>query len=96
LKKLILLFFFVLSVSVVKAQAGYNYAQYGVGFDISYMRGYTNIQRQDNHVGANISFIYNYSPFIPVAAELQFGTLSGGGLTPKLDQFGRIYTPIIT
>ncbi|MBS1533025.1 MAG: hypothetical protein JSU01_22180 [Bacteroidetes bacterium] len=92
MKKLILLFTFVFSVILAKAQLGYNYKMYGIGLDVSYERGYTNVTRQDNHIGANLNFIYNYSPYIPVVAELQFGTLSGGGLTPKLDPYGRQFT----
>jgi hypothetical protein len=92
LKKLVLLFVFVFSVTLAEAQLGYNYKEFGIGLDVHYERGYTNITRQDNHIGANINFIYNYSPYIPVTAELQFGTLSGGGLTPKYDPFGREYT----
>lgn len=71
---------------------GYNYKEFGIGLDVSYERGYTNIERQDEHFCENINFIYNYSPYIPVVAELQFGTLSGGGLTPNLDKFGRKFT----
>ncbi|MGZ3776712.1 MAG: hypothetical protein ACXVI9_03735 [Mucilaginibacter sp.] len=92
MKKLILLFVFVFSVVLAKAQMGYNYKEFGIGLDINYARGYTNLNRQDEHIGANINFIYNYSPYIPVAAELQFGTLSGGGLIPSKDRYGRQYT----
>ena len=92
MKKLILLFVFLFSFLLAKAQMGYNYKEFGIGLDISAARGYTNIARQDEHVVANINFIYNYSPYIPVTAELQFGTLSGGGLTPKLDRYGRMFT----
>jgi hypothetical protein len=91
LKKLILLFIFVVSAVLAKAQMGYNYKEFGIGLDINYERGYTNVNRQLEHVGANINFVYNYSPYIPVVAELQFGTLSGGGLTPALDKYGRQY-----
>ncbi len=92
MKKLILLFVFVFSVVLAKAQMGYNYKEFGIGLDVSYERGYTNIARQDNHIATSINFIYNYSPYIPVAAELQFGTLSGGGLTPAKDKYGRQFT----
>jgi hypothetical protein len=92
LKKLILLFVFVFSSIIVKAQAGYNYKEFGIGLDVSYERGYTNVQRQNNHFAGNINFIYNYSPYIPVTAEIQFGTLSGGGLTVDKDKYGRQYT----
>jgi len=92
LKKLILLFTFVSSAIMVKAQVGYNYKEFGIGLDISYERGYTNLARQYYHIGQSVSFTYNYSPYIPITAELQFGTLSGGGLTQNLDKYGRMYT----
>jgi hypothetical protein len=92
LKKLILFFVFAFVATVVKAQMGYNYKEFAIGIDVSYMRGYTNVQRQDNNIGANINFIYNYSPYIPITAELQFGNLSGGGITPDKDKYGRMYT----
>jgi hypothetical protein len=91
LKKLILLFVFLFSVLVVRAQMGYNYKEFGIGLDLSYERGYTNVQKQYDHVSENINFIYNYSPYIPVVAELQFGHLSGGGLTLATDKYGRQY-----
>jgi hypothetical protein len=77
---------------MVKAQIGYNYKEFGIGLDFSYMRGYTNLARQDYHLAQSISFTYNYSPYIPITAELQFGTLSGGGLTTNLDKHRRQYT----
>jgi hypothetical protein len=82
----------VFSAFVVKAQVGYNYKEFSIGLDVSYERGYTNVNRQDEHFGESISFTYNYSPYIPITAELQFGTLSGGGLTQNLDKYGRMYT----
>jgi hypothetical protein len=92
LKKLILLFVFAFSIVLAKAQMGYNYKEFGIGLDVNYIRGYTNLRTEYNHFAENINFIYNYSPYIPVAAELQFGTLSGGGLSPKVDRDGREYT----
>ena len=92
MKKLILLFTFVSFAMAVKAQVGYNYKEFGIALDICYERGYTNVQRQDYHFGQSVSFTYNYSPYVPITAELQFGTLSGGGLTPKTDRYGRQYT----
>jgi hypothetical protein len=91
LKKLILLFAFVFSAFVVNAQVGYNYKEFAIGLDVGYERGYTNLNRQDEHFGESVNFTYNYSPYIPITAELQFGTLSGGGLTPNLDKYGRQY-----
>lgn len=93
MKKLVLLVAFVFTASLVKAQLGYNYKEFGIGLDVSYIRGYTNVQKQFYHPAENINFIYNYSPYIPVTAELQFGTLSGGSTTDrKIDKYGRQYT----
>ncbi|MEO6851046.1 MAG: hypothetical protein ABI203_02030 [Mucilaginibacter sp.] len=91
MKKLVLLFVLAFSVIVAKAQEGYNYKEFAIGLDVSYQRGFTNVQRQDYHIAESINFIYNYSPYIPVTAELQFGTLSGGGITANLDKYGRKY-----
>ena len=92
MKKLILLLVFAFITIVVKAQVGYNYKSFAIGLDVSYERGYTNLAKQFDHFAENINFIYNYSPYIPITAELQFGTLSGGGLTPDIDKSGRQYT----
>ncbi len=92
MKKYILFFVAVVSVITVKAQAGYNYYELGVGAGASYMRGYTNVPRQDNHIGFNLNFIYNYNPYLPIEAEIQKGTLSGGGLTVDRDRYGRQFT----
>lgn len=56
------------------------------------MRGYTNIPRQDNNIGFNGNFTYNYNPYIPIELELQKGMLSGGGLTVDKDRYGRKFT----
>jgi hypothetical protein len=92
LKKYILFFVAVIAVVGAKAQAGYNYYEFGIGGGASYMRGYTNIPRQDNNIGFNGNFTYNYNPYIPIELELQKGQLSGGGLTVDKDRFGRKFT----
>ena len=75
----------------MKAQGGYNYNQYGIGFGFSSVKGYTNVKRNYDHYAYNLNFIYNYSPYLPVMAELQVGTLSGGGLTVDRDLYRRQY-----
>jgi len=70
---------------------GYNYKEFGIGLDVFSEIGFTNVQKQYRHIGQSLNFVYNYSPYIPVTAELQFGHLSGGGLTPALDKYGRQY-----
>lgn len=92
MKKYILFFIAAFAVITVNAQSGYNYQELGVGFDASYIRGYTNITRQYDHPAFNVNFIYNYNPYIPISAEIQIGQLSGGGTTVNLDPYGRMYT----
>jgi hypothetical protein len=92
LKKYILFFAVIVSAAAVKAQAGYNYYELGVGGGISYMRGYTNIPRQNNDIGFNANLIYNYNPYLPIELEIQKGQLSGGGITVDKDKYGRQYT----
>jgi hypothetical protein len=92
LKKYILFFIAAFGAISAKAQSGYNYQEWGVGFDASYIRGYTNITKQYYHPAFNVNFIYNYNPYVPITAEIQIGQLSGGGLTPNLDPYGRMYT----
>jgi hypothetical protein len=91
LKRYILFFFTVLASISVKAQSGFNYQEWGVGLGASYERGYTNITTQYSHPGVNFNFIYNYNPYLPVEAEFQAGTLSGGGPLPSQDPYGRQY-----
>jgi hypothetical protein len=91
LKKLILLIAFVLTSFIVEAQQAYHFDEFGVGLDLSYERGYTNINTQANHISANLNLIYYYGPFASSVAEFQYGTLSGGGSTPNLDPYGRQY-----
>ena len=54
--------------------------------------GYTNLRTQYDHPAFAINVMYNYNPYLPIGAEIQIGTLSGGGLTQKLDSAGRQYT----
>jgi hypothetical protein len=91
MKKIILLSIGILAATIGKAQWSYNYQEFGVGVEASYIRGFTNVNTQYNHPEFNMNFVYNYNPYLPITAELQAGQLSGGGLTPSLDKYGRIY-----
>lgn len=92
LKRYILLVFTITAALGAKAQSGYNYQEWGWGVGAGYERGYTNITRQDNHVSLNANLVYNYNPYLPIEAEIQVGKLSGGGLAPSQDPYGRQYT----
>ncbi|GAB2702993.1 hypothetical protein GCM10027037_30830 [Mucilaginibacter koreensis] len=77
----------------VKAQSGYNYSPFGIGIGYSSVKAYADLKKQNTHQAYNINAYYNYSPYLPVAAELQFGTLSGGSNSDrKIDASGRQYT----
>lgn len=91
MKKYILFFITILAAIASKAQSGYNYYELGIGGGASYERGYTNVTRQDNHPSFNVNFIYNFNPYVPIEAEIQIGKLSGGGLAPNQDPYGRFY-----
>lgn len=90
MKKYILAISFLFGAIVSKAQTDVNYKQYAIGFGASSVRGYTNLNIQQNHFAENVNFTYYYSAYIPITAEVQSGTLSGGSLT--LDPAGRVYT----
>jgi hypothetical protein len=91
LKKFILFFVLVFAVTTVKAQSGYNYYEWGWGGGVGYGKAYADTKKQDYHPIFNLNIAYNYNPYLPIALEFQFGTLSGGGRTPDKDQFGRQY-----
>jgi len=91
LKRFILFFIVSSAVLSVRAQSGYNYQEWGIGGGASYERGYTNITQQNNYPAFHVAVTYNYNPYLPVEAEIQIGTLSGGGPLPKQDPYGRQY-----
>jgi hypothetical protein len=83
LKKYFLFIFLLFAAITSRAQydyTSYNYTQYAVGVGASYIRGYTNLNQQDNHTSQSATFTYYYTGYIPLTAEIQSGTLSGGNL----------------
>ncbi len=76
----------------VKAQSGFNYYEFGVGAGASYGKAEADLKKQDYHPAFNLNFVYNYSPYLPITAELQKGTFSGGGPTRAEDLSGRYFT----
>ncbi len=67
------------------------YYDYGFGVGASYDKAFADTKRHDAHPGFNFNFTYNFTPFLPLAAEFQFGTLSGGGRTVDKDAYGRYF-----
>ncbi len=91
MKKFILFFVLAFAAVAAKAQSGYKYYEWGWGGGVGYGRAYADTKRQEYHPMFNLNIAYNYNPYLPVALEFQFGTLSGGGRTRDRDQFGRQY-----
>ncbi|AYL98498.1 hypothetical protein [Mucilaginibacter celer] len=89
MKKYFLLFVLLAASAMAKAQSGFNYYEWGAGFGASYGRGYDDLNRQVAHPGGSLNLTYNYSPYVPMSLEIQFGTLEGGGRTPDKDLYGR-------
>lgn len=90
----IYILFFVLgfTVATVKAQSGFNYYEFGAGIGASYGKAEADLKKQDYHPAFSFNFVYNFSPYFPITAELQKGTFSGGGTTPAVDASGRYFT----
>src|SRR6202012_3824005 len=61
----------------------------GVGFDISTIRGFTNVAKQNNTLAFGVYYTYYPSPYFPVTFELQRGRLWGGSRVT--DEYGREY-----
>lgn len=90
MKKLIL--FIAITLAAFTAKAQYNYNTLGVGVGFSSVKGYTNVARNYDEKAYNVNLIYNYSPYLPVAVEYQWGKLTGGGLTVDRDKYRRQYS----
>jgi hypothetical protein len=89
LKKILISFVLFCLAGSLKAQVGYNYSIIGVGLSASYIRPYYDLQHTNNNFSVTGSFIYNYSPYLPMSVELQVGKLSGGDRSRIKDAYGR-------
>ena len=92
MKKYILIILVVFAVGTAKAQSGYGYKPFGVGFGVSYATAYTNVASASGRPSVDASLVYSFIPYFPVAVEFQAGQFAGGGLTSNLDPFLRKYT----
>jgi hypothetical protein len=74
---------------VSKAQLGYDYAQYDIGFGASLNQVYGDAEIVKTKPAAHINFTYNQTPFVNYVAEIQTGTLEGGNAVTTLS--GRFF-----
>lgn len=87
MKNIIITLFILASALHSKAQVGYNYSQYEFGIGGAYNnRVNSDYLRYQAKYAANLSFTYNYTPFMNYVVEFQAGTLAGDSLTytPKV------------
>jgi len=89
LKRIFLLFVIILSSVIVKAQGDYNFMPSGVGFDVSTVRAFTNVAKENNTLAFSGYYSYYPSPYFPVTFELQRGRFWGGSRVT--DEFSREY-----
>ena len=92
MKKYILFFVLTLGTVTAKAQTYYNYNQVGFSISGSYGKAEADLNKQDFHPAFGAAFVYNFSPYLPIALELQKGTFSGGSRNPAVDKSGRIFS----
>jgi hypothetical protein len=73
---------------ISKAQIGYDFAQYDMGFGIAANKVYGDAETVKTTPSAYINFTYNQTPFVNYIAEFQTGKLEGGDI---LSQSGRYF-----
>jgi hypothetical protein len=100
IKLLIKTTFFTLLLTTVtlisKAQIGYDYAQYDIGFGGSINQVYGDAEKLKSTKAANVSFVFNQTPFVNYLVEVQAGSLEGGDRTSKSGRyFKNGYTAIL-
>lgn len=88
IKLLIKTTFFTLILSAVtlisKAQIGYDYAQYDIGFGGSINQLYGDAELLKSTPAAFVNFTFNQSPYVNYIVEVQSGKLEGGNAQKTL------------
>ncbi|MBD1393250.1 hypothetical protein [Mucilaginibacter glaciei] len=79
-----------------KAQIGYDYAQYDLGFGGNINRVYGDAETIRSTPSAHISFTYNYTPYVNYVVEAQGGILEGGDVNSMSGRYFRnVYKAIV-
>lgn len=96
-RRFLLLILSFFAVTAAKAQIGYDYAQYDLGFGGSINKVYGDAQTITATKSAHVNFNYNVSPYINYVIELQTGELKGGDslATSTGRQFTNVFTSVI-
>lgn len=75
-RALLLLIVLPALVFTTKAQVGYNYHQYSLGFGVSNNSATTDIPADKAYPAAHLNFSYNLTPYTAFTLEYEFGKLS--------------------
>lgn len=72
---------------ISKAQVGYDYSQYDVGFSVGFNQFYGDVVTSKSTKAVNFNFNYNQTAFVNYIFEMQLGKLAGGDAAT--DRLGR-------
>jgi len=78
LRKIFFTIFITCIAFISKAQLGYNYAQYDIGFGAATNKVYGDAQTVVSTPSVHFNFNYNQTPFINYILEVEAGKLEGG------------------
>jgi hypothetical protein len=78
LRKIFFTLFITCIAFISKAQIGYGYAQYDIGFGGAINKVYGDAQTVQNTPSVHFNFNYNQTPFINYILEVEAGRLEGG------------------
>ncbi|TSD67691.1 hypothetical protein FFF34_009975 [Inquilinus sp. KBS0705] len=81
---------------ISKAQIGYDYAQYDIGFGANANKVYGDAETVKTTPSVYVNFNFNQTPFVNYIAEVQKGTLEGGSLESQSGRyFKNSYTALV-
>ncbi|MGZ3751483.1 MAG: hypothetical protein ACXVB0_11545 [Mucilaginibacter sp.] len=69
---------------ISKAQIGYDYAQYDLGFSVGFNQFFGDVSSSKSTKAINFNFNYNQTPFVNYIFEFQAGKLAGGDMNNDL------------
>jgi hypothetical protein len=94
LKKILFTIIISCIAFISKAQLGYDYAQYDIGFAGAINKVYGDAQTQKNTPSIHFNFNYNQTPFVNYILEVEAGKLEGGNALK--DSTGRQFSNSFT
>jgi hypothetical protein len=97
LRKLILVFILIAATLSLKAQDSYNYNIYGIGIYANSLRPYDDLKIANYTYSVTVAGYYNLSPYVPLGAEIQVGSISGGSIVNDFNkrQYNNHYKALV-